>query len=54
VAALNLCVTELSPQGFHDETDQRIRSSIRKKRPIQRNAEMEIKTGSHNWASKFY
>jgi hypothetical protein len=44
----------LSPQGFYHQTDQRIRSSIRQKRPIQRNAEMEIKTGSHNGAGKFY
>ena len=45
------CVIQLFPQGFHDQTDQRIRRSIRKKNPIETNAEMEIKTGKHNWAS---
>jgi hypothetical protein len=37
---------------LHDQTDHRIGRSIRKKRPIQRNAKMENKTSEYNWASK--
>src|SRR5258707_9161196 len=48
-----LCLIQSLPQGLHDQTDQRIGRSIRKKRPIQRNAKMEMKTSKHNRATKF-
>ncbi len=48
------CLIQSLPHGLHDQTDQRIGRSIRKKRPIQRNAKMEMKTSKYNWASKFY
>jgi len=37
---------------FHDETDKSIRKSIGKKDPIETNAEMETKTGEHDWLSE--
>jgi hypothetical protein len=40
-------VMQLVPQGFHDETDQRIRSSIRKKNPRKA---YRIVTKERNWA----
>lgn len=39
------------PQGFHDQTDQRIRSGIRNQRLIDTKSEMEMKTSQHNRAS---
>ena len=41
----------LVPEGFHEQTDQSIRRSIRKKSPIDTNGEMKIKASKHNWAS---
>ena len=48
------CLIQSWPHGFHHQTDQPIGRSIRKKRAIQRNAKMEMKTSKYNWASKFY
>ena len=48
------CLIQTLPLGLHDQTDHRIGRRICKKRPIQRNTEMEMKTRKCNWASKFY
>src|SRR5438093_11007919 len=49
---LIFCVMQLLPQALHDQTNQRIRSSIRKQNPIDTNGEMEIKTSKRNWTSE--
>ena len=43
-----VCVPELSPDGFHDQTNQRIRSSIRKKNQIKTK---RIRPENRNWLS---
>jgi len=40
------------PEGFHNQTGQRIRGSIRKQNPIETNAEMEVKTNQRDWLSE--
>jgi hypothetical protein len=41
-------VIQLGAEGFHDETEQRIRSSVRKKNPRKA---YRILTKKRNWAS---
>ena len=48
------CLIQAWAHGFPDQTDQHIGRSIRQKRPIQRNAKMEMKTSKYNWASKLH
>jgi len=49
--SLKLSRLRFRAQCFYDQTDQRIHSGIRKKNPVELNAEMEMKTSKNNWAS---
>jgi hypothetical protein len=48
------CVSMLWSETLNDQTNERIGSSIRNKRPVQRHAEVEMDTRKDNWASKFH
>ena len=48
------CLIQSLPLGLHDQTDQRIGRRVREKRPVQRNAKVEMKTRKCNRARKFY
>jgi hypothetical protein len=39
----------LLPHCFCDQTDQSVRNGIREKNPKNANAEVETKTGEHDW-----
>jgi hypothetical protein len=45
-------VTQRSPQVFHHQTDQRIRSGVREHNPIETHAEVEMKTQERNRLSE--
>jgi hypothetical protein len=44
------CMSMLSSETLNDQTNERIRSNVRNRRPVQRYAEMEMDTSEHNWA----